>query len=602
MRLLALILFPILLSAQTTYYVSQSGSASNTGTSIGSPWNWEKVMSFDFSTSDTILFNRGDTIYGEISKNLWDPGYEGTAEAHFYIGAYGTGAKPIFMMDCSNLVWTARAGYDSVYAARMGPTYACIGWEHTSGNNTGGKFMTNYSWSIRTSLDDPDSLDKYLKSLTASSFGPAHRETVNGDTVYVKTHDGNPPKVYILRQNFIRGNYLTIQNIDFRNGYHALNLYPLNHGRLVNLYCRNFVGIAFMLANFSSYNAIDSCRADSSCYTPFYSWYGQRNIFSYDSVFTVQDTNGMGIVSSIEQGGFGFERDTGSVLQYSYIEDADGGVDAFYNAYDTVRYTVVRNCIGGIWLNGDRWVAHNNDIQTTTSSDGISIQIVRYTTTWNTDGGGLTSGAGQTHVYDNIIDTGPQGAGIDFTSNVAQGTLLAERNIVIGDHTKTTLMFLQKSGATTRNNAFIGLGRFSDTTWAGQRFYSTLSAFQDATVYEDGSTGIGDFYIRPTITGSGTLTPAYPIAVDSNASYTFTSATPVTMTVELGRTKIPIKHILQLAQGSVIELDALAGEPMDVLVNGCLIAQGEVVVVNEKFGIRLTDIVTPSERMRRLNR
>ena len=77
---------------------------------------------------------------------------------------------------------------------------------------------------------------------------------------------------------------------------------------------------------------------------------------------------------------------------------------------------------------------------------------------------------------------------------------------------------------------------------------------------------------------------------------------PVNLTVELGRTRIPIKHILQLAQGSVVELEALAGEPMDVLVNGCLIAQGEVVVVNEKFGIRLTDIVTPSERMRRLNR
>ena len=57
-----------------------------------------------------------------------------------------------------------------------------------------------------------------------------------------------------------------------------------------------------------------------------------------------------------------------------------------------------------------------------------------------------------------------------------------------------------------------------------------------------------------------------------------------------------------LAQGSVVELDGLAGEPMDVLVNGCLIAQGEVVVVNDKFGIRLTDIVTPSERMRRLSR
>ena len=77
---------------------------------------------------------------------------------------------------------------------------------------------------------------------------------------------------------------------------------------------------------------------------------------------------------------------------------------------------------------------------------------------------------------------------------------------------------------------------------------------------------------------------------------------PVQLTVELGRTRIPIKHILQLAQGSVVELEAMAGEPMDVLVNGYLIAQGEVVVVNEKFGIRLTDIVTPSERMRRLSR
>lgn len=77
---------------------------------------------------------------------------------------------------------------------------------------------------------------------------------------------------------------------------------------------------------------------------------------------------------------------------------------------------------------------------------------------------------------------------------------------------------------------------------------------------------------------------------------------PVQLTVELGRTKIAIKNLLQLAQGSVVELDGLAGEPMDVLVNGCLIAQGEVVVVNDKFGIRLTDIITPSERIRKLKR
>ena len=76
---------------------------------------------------------------------------------------------------------------------------------------------------------------------------------------------------------------------------------------------------------------------------------------------------------------------------------------------------------------------------------------------------------------------------------------------------------------------------------------------------------------------------------------------PVQITVELGRTKISIKNLLQLAHGSVVELDAMAGEPMDVLVNGTLIAQGEVVVVNDRFGIRLTDIVSSTERMRKIN-
>jgi flagellar motor switch protein FliN/FliY len=77
---------------------------------------------------------------------------------------------------------------------------------------------------------------------------------------------------------------------------------------------------------------------------------------------------------------------------------------------------------------------------------------------------------------------------------------------------------------------------------------------------------------------------------------------PVTLTVELGRTRISIRNLLQLAHGSIVELEGLAGEPMDVLVNGTLIAQGEVVVVNDKFGIRLTDIITPQERIRKLNR
>jgi len=77
---------------------------------------------------------------------------------------------------------------------------------------------------------------------------------------------------------------------------------------------------------------------------------------------------------------------------------------------------------------------------------------------------------------------------------------------------------------------------------------------------------------------------------------------PVRLSVELGRTKVTIKQLLEMAQGSVVELDGLAGEPMDILINGYLIAQGEVVVVEDKYGIRITEIVTPSERVQKLNR
>ncbi|MGK0248597.1 MAG: flagellar motor switch protein FliN/FliY [Oleispira sp.] len=75
---------------------------------------------------------------------------------------------------------------------------------------------------------------------------------------------------------------------------------------------------------------------------------------------------------------------------------------------------------------------------------------------------------------------------------------------------------------------------------------------------------------------------------------------PVSISMEVGRTEIPIRNLLQLNQGSVVELDRLAGEPLDVLVNGTLIAHGEVVMVNDKFGIRLTDVVSQSERIQRL--
>lgn len=95
--------------------------------------------------------------------------------------------------------------------------------------------------------------------------------------------------------------------------------------------------------------------------------------------------------------------------------------------------------------------------------------------------------------------------------------------------------------------------------------------------------------------------PLTNTGIDGNSDIDMIMDIPVQLTVELGRTRLTIKNILQLGQGSVVELDGLAGEPMDIFVNGYLIAQGEVVVVDEKYGIRVTDIITPSDRISRLN-
>ena len=91
-----------------------------------------------------------------------------------------------------------------------------------------------------------------------------------------------------------------------------------------------------------------------------------------------------------------------------------------------------------------------------------------------------------------------------------------------------------------------------------------------------------------------------PAQVKGNPDLDVILDIPVSISMEVGRTSITIRNLLQLNQGSVIELDRLAGEPLDVLVNGTLIAHGEVVVVNEKFGIRMTDVISPAERIKKL--
>ena len=110
-----------------------------------------------------------------------------------------------------------------------------------------------------------------------------------------------------------------------------------------------------------------------------------------------------------------------------------------------------------------------------------------------------------------------------------------------------------------------------------------------------GAPGSGDFTPAQGGGAPGAKAPQNPVQ-----SLDFILDIPLKVTVELGRSKMAIKDVLQLAQGSVVELSKFAGEPLEVLVNDKLIARGEVVVVNEKFGIRLTDIISPVERIEQL--
>ncbi len=129
----------------------------------------------------------------------------------------------------------------------------------------------------------------------------------------------------------------------------------------------------------------------------------------------------------------------------------------------------------------------------------------------------------------------------------------------------------------------------ADDDWAAAMQEQEVSESQESEKVDVDSLGFEEFDNDPT---AGTaISPEIDIILDI----------PVTISMEVGSTSIPIRNLLQLNQGSVIELDRLAGEPLNVLVNGTLIAHGEVVVVNEKFGIRMTVVISPTERIKKLS-
>lgn len=166
----------------------------------------------------------------------------------------------------------------------------------------------------------------------------------------------------------------------------------------------------------------------------------------------------------------------------------------------------------------------------------------------------------------------------------------------------------EQAAATRGSNQAEGLGVDADD-WAAALAEQTASETKpkddapEAGAQASAPAKRGNLEERTSVASPATnvFQPLVNDAIEGASDIDMIMDIPVQLSVELGRTRLTIKNILQLGQGSVVELDGLAGEPMDIYVNGYLIAQGEVVVVDEKYGIRVTDIITPADRIHRLN-
>jgi uncharacterized Zn-binding protein involved in type VI secretion len=430
----------------------------------------DKVGRTTMMPGDHILFKRGDTFtIGELS-NYNGGGYNGTETNPIVIDAYGTGSKPILYGDFTNAVWTKRAGYDSIWVTYTGQYVSgSFGWEDLAG---AWHLMTHVEGEIKFSLDNANNLDKYLKSFTASSYGPGSATNNACDSIYVKTWDGNTPKVRIFRMNMFTGNYLIVQNLEFRNWWTAAYGLDMGHTIFRNLKTLNNMSIALRFAR-SRYCSIDSCRSDSSAYTPHYlGGGGYRNMMRYDTTLATVDTV-LGIYRWIELSAAGMQEDTADVAEHCYYENAmQGGMDSYYNVDDTVRYCKFINTSGGIYPMGTGWVFHDNVVV----ADG------RYTAAISVD----NTGAERCVFYNNVITC--HGQGLRVATNAAGGTIKFYNNQVNCDYGNSRFVdFQTTTGVTSTNNIFTGAGTWTAGAWPNETVYSTVASFQTATGYETGS-------------------------------------------------------------------------------------------------------------------
>jgi hypothetical protein len=538
------LLFPILLSAQTTYYISSSGSDAANGTTQSSPWKTlNKIYDVShevggaeghieyFHPGDSILFKRGDVFEGEVHNTL----FEGTSDSNIVIGAYGTGDKPLFYGDMRGVTWTVVPGHSPIYQAFVGRgtrLNRALQW-------VGGEWKSLVFGDQREWYWDYDTL--FTSLIHEGDWGLS----VNGDTLYARMWGdiAIPASRDSIRFHrncafyVARGSHdFIIRDLDIRGFNYAVELHGedaptgipnISDAIVRNISARNcFAGAIYTTGTYDC--LVDSCVTDSIGNTQIYVRWGTRTKVRHNSVKnTLATIDGVEMDAGNDFAGIGIEGvdqasdwpmgPNNNTIEYNTLENANS-IDFWYNNGDTIQYNISN---GSIMPHGTDIVIRGN-VLTLNGGTGISGTNI---------GSGVITVTGNTVIgmegYEYGIAMLNSGTSA-WWGSLPGGTIAISNNAIVSHgNSQTNLMTIYSEGTTSITNAFVGPGKYTHIATN----YSSLTSFQSSTGLETGSTE-GDFYIRPTVTGVGTLTPSYPIAVDSNASYTFTSATPVSMEVD----------------------------------------------------------------------
>ncbi len=454
-------------SYATNYYISSSGGDdSNDGLSTNSPWKSvnkiliKSLSAQKFQSGDQILLKSGDVWEGQIRLL-------GSANNSLTISKYGTGGNPIIYGDYHSLTWTEVSGHTGIYSASVGQNVVLSrAYEETS------NLTPKYAWGL--DLTDPDDLDTFLNGFSSGCFGPYG----NTNTVYVQKSDDSAPdddvKVFVSAVVDLagEGTYITIENLDLRNGNYGILVDNCDNITVSNNSLQDMLNLGVYIRYGSTGCLVDNNKITRTGNDALYVYEAVDTTFSNNTISHVIDTV-LGITTSGDQCAIGLQESTGTIVEYNNVSDIPlgSGVDFYYEEDAIVRYNYFQDTKGGAYPHGTDIAVYYNIF----NFDWDTTSSALYGCATNA----ANTGDGYVLFYNNIL----YGTGSYALMSVNAGSVEFYNNIVYGAKPTGQLTNFDGNDVVSENNCFYGNGVFR----FGSTNYSTLSAYQSATGLETDS-------------------------------------------------------------------------------------------------------------------